>query len=103
MNRAGDGHDGLPISDQLIAIGVAARLTRIRQARLNGFVLLKITYILGRADEGGNHWAAKRRLTESLHRNTIAGLVQAGKVIGNLFPIDNRAIISGREAENRAR
>jgi hypothetical protein len=42
-------------------------------------------------------------LTDGLHRNAIAGPIQPIEIIRNLFPIDDSAVISGSETENRAR
>src|SRR5712692_3534690 len=102
MDRARDGHDRLAFLDQTVAFRVSAHLARIGQAGLHLFILFQASYILGRADEGGDHWTAEGGLTERLHRNAIAGPVQTHEVIGNLFPIHYRAIITGIETEDRA-
>src|SRR6266849_5722324 len=100
MNRARDSHDSLTFFDQTVALRITRHLTGICQARLDLFVLSQASYILGRADKGGDHRTAEGGLTERLHRNAIAGPVQTREVIGNLFPIQYRAVITGIETEN---
>src|SRR4051812_21479026 len=103
MDRARDHDDGFAVPDQLISFGIADDFARIGKPSLDGFVLVEIAYILGRADEGCDHRATERRCADSLYLDAIAGFIKSRKVIGDLFPIDDGSIIAGIEAENGSR
>ena len=103
MNRAGYGNDRFAFTNQLIAFSIARHLARISQARLNCFILFQIADILRRADEGGDHRAAERRLADCLHRNAIAGLREQREVVRDLFPISDGAIVTGQKTQNGTR
>jgi hypothetical protein len=100
VNRTRDRNHGLAVANEFIAFGITNDLTRVGQLCLDSFVPVEIAYILGRADYGGKHRPAQRRGADSLHLDTIAGFVQSRKIIGNLFPIDDRSILARIEPEN---
>ena len=77
--------------------------SRISEPPLNIFVLFQIPYILGRADKGSDKRHAERRLPDHLHLDAVAGAIEPGEVIGNLFPIDDRTFVAGVETKNRLR
>src|SRR5262249_6263853 len=99
MNRARDGHDRLTFSEQLVTIRFIHNLARIGQASLNCFVLLQASYILGRADDRGDHRTAEGGRADILHSDAVAGFVQALEITAKLAPVDKRPIVAGSEAE----
>src|SRR6185369_7053066 len=104
MNSARNQHDRLAARDQfrglLIANSGRTEFSRIGKLRLNLFVLVELSEVRRRADRRHNERLVHRRLTQRFKLHSIARVVQALKILDDLLPRRQFAIVSRNETEH---
>src|SRR2546425_13076953 len=95
-----DSYNYFPILNQPVAFQFGGNESGIRQPPLSLFVLVQSENVFARADFSDNDGAFARRFANSPDKHPIARLVQTGKIVCNLTPVCDSAIVSGRESQH---